>query len=253
MSPLLRIASAAAAVVFATLPVRAEMTADQKQEMETVIREYLLGNPEVIEEAINVLQERREQESVAVQSKAIEDNWDRIYDSEHQMVLGNPQGSVTLVEFFDYNCAYCRRALPDMTALIEANSDLRVVLKEFPILSDGSVEAARISAALKDMAPERYLEFHHELFSRPGAAGIDKALEIARDLGLDTDSLKSASAGDEVTRNLQEVHELAQRLGISGTPSYVIGTDLIPGAIGYEGLQERVTAAREGAMAAPVR
>jgi protein-disulfide isomerase len=244
-----RIASAVLAILFASLSARAEITPEQKQEMEALIREYLLANPEVIEEAIGVLQARREQEAAAAQVKAIEENWETIYNSKHQMVLGNPDGAITLVEFFDYNCGYCRRALSDMMALIETNPDLRVVLKEFPILSNDSVEAARIAVAVKDLAPESYLKFHQELFSRPGAAGANKALEIARDLGLDAEALQAAAASDEVTQNLQEVNALATSLGISGTPSYVIGSELIPGAIGYEGLQEKVTAAREGAAA----
>ena len=171
--------------------------------------------------------------------------------SDHQMVLGNPEGAVTMVEFFDYNCGYCKRALTDMTALLAANPDLRVVLKEFPILSEGSAEAARISVAVKDIAPDRYLDFHQALLSSPGAADAAKALEVAGDLGLDAEALKEAAAAESVEQNLQEVHELAGLLGISGTPSYVIGTELVPGAIGYDGLQSKVAAARPPQDAAP--
>jgi protein-disulfide isomerase len=161
------------------------------------------------------------------------------------MVLGNPQGPITIVEFFDYNCGYCKRAVSDMTALIQANPDVRVVLKEFPILSEGSVEAARMSAAIKDIAPESYMKFHEALFSRPGQVDGAKAMEIVRELGLDPDRLSAAANGEAVTRNLQEVQQLASALGISGTPSYVIGTELIPGAAGFDTLQEKVAAMRE--------
>jgi protein-disulfide isomerase len=160
-------------------------------------------------------------------------------------VLGNPQGAITLVEFFDYNCGYCRRAVADMTALIKANPDLRVVMKEFPILSPGSVEAARISVALKDMAPEKYLEFHQELFSRPGAADKAKALEVASGLGLDGKALAAAADASGVTDNVKEVHKLAELLGITGTPSYIIGKELVPGALGYDALQEKVDSMRK--------
>ena len=115
------------------------------------------------------------------------------------MVLGNPDGAVTLVEFFDYNCTYCRRAVSDMTALIDANPDLRMVMKEFPILSDGSVEAARISIAVESWRPTTTSHFHLELFSRPGQASAEKALEVANDLGLDTDALKAAANAKDVT------------------------------------------------------
>ena len=162
------------------------------------------------------------------------------------MVLGNPEGAITLVEFFDYNCGYCKRAVADMTALIKSNPDLRIVIKEFPILSTGSVEAARISVAMKDIAPEKYLEFHQELFSRPGRSTTAKALEVAdgprpRRRGADRRRLTPPS----VTDNIKEVHELAELLGISGTPSYVIGKEVVPGALGYDGLQEKVEAMRK--------
>jgi protein-disulfide isomerase len=245
MPTLLRIAAAAAAVLLAALPARAEMSAEQRQEVESVIRDYLLANPELIEEAVAALRARRDQEAAAAQAKAIADKTALIFDSAHQMVLGNPDGAVTLVEFFDYNCGYCRRALTDMLALLDANPDLRIVMKEFPILTEGSAEAARISVAVKEIAADKYLEFHQQLLTRPGEANAEKALAVAGDLGIDRAALEAAAAGADVTANLTEVQELAAALGISGTPSYVIGTELIPGAIGYDGLQERVSAMRE--------
>lgn len=245
MSTLMRIALAAAAMLAVALPARAEMTSEQKEEIGQVIREYLLANPEVIEEAIDVLRNRRDQEAAVAQARAIEDRGDLIFNSDNQVVVGNPDGAITLVEFFDYNCGYCRRAVTDMTALIKANPDLRVVLKEFPILTEGSMEAARVAIAVKDLAPERYLDFHLELFSRPGQANTEKAIEVARDIGLDAEAVKKASEGSDVSANIAEVRELASALGISGTPSYVIGKELIPGAIGFDGLQEKVTAIRE--------
>jgi protein-disulfide isomerase len=245
MSVLLRIAAAALAVLFLAAPGRAEMSTDQKKEIEGLVHDYLLANPEVLEEAFKVLQTRREQAEADKQIKAIEESSDLIFNSKHQMVLGNPQGAITLVEFFDYNCGYCKRAVADMTALISANPDLRVVIKEFPILSAGSVEAARISVALKDMAPEKYLEFHQELFSRPGTVDKAKALEVAGDLGLDGEEVITASNATSVTDNMKEVHELAKLLEITGTPSYIIGKEVVPGALGYDALQEKVEAMRK--------
>jgi protein-disulfide isomerase len=235
---------AALALVAAACGAYAETEAEQKARIEAIVRDYLLKNPEVIEEAITLLREKREAEAKVAQTKAIEENRKLIFDSKHQMVLGNPQGAITLVEFFDYNCGYCKRAEADMTALLDANPDLRVVMKEFPILSEGSVQAARLSVAVKDKAPESYLKFHRELFSRPGPAGEEKAIEIAGDLGLDVAALKVAAAEPGVTENLQEVQLLANLLNITGTPSYVIGSELVPGAAGYDVLQEKVTAMR---------
>jgi protein-disulfide isomerase len=245
MSPFLRIAAAALAVLFLATPGRAEMSADQKKEIEAVVRDYLLANPEVLEEAFKVLQNRKEKAEAEKQSDAIAQSSELIFNSKHQMVLGNPEGAITLVEFFDYNCGYCKRAVADMTALISANPDLRVVMKEFPILSAGSVEAARISVALKDTKPEKYLEFHQELFSRPGTVDKAKAMEVAADLGLDGEALATASNAAAVTDNITEVHKLAELLGISGTPSYIIGKEMVPGALGYDALQEKVDAMRK--------
>ncbi len=242
--------AAALAVAFLTTvlfvdPGRAEMDAAQKAEIGEIIHDYLLAHPEVIDEAAAALQKKRDGELAEKQSQTIDKEAATIFDSEHQMVLGNPKGPITLVEFFDYNCTYCRRAVSDMTALLQANPDLRIVMKEFPILAPGSVEAARISVAVKDIAPDQYLKFHTELFSRPGQASTQKALEVATDLGLDTDKLKAAANAGDVTAGLQEVHQLATDLGISGTPSYIIGKEIIPGAIGFDGLQAMVSAIRQ--------
>lgn len=246
MAKLLRIVSAVlAASCFAASPASAEMGAQEKQEIEQIVRDYLLANPQVIEEAITLLRQNREAEAATAQTRIIKDSGGLIFRSEHQMVLGNPDGAIKLVEFFDYNCAYCKRAHSDMTALIAANPDLAIIMKEFPILSEGSVEAARLSVAVKDAAPESYMKFHEELLTRPGEANSAKALEIARELSLDTAALTSAANAPEVTANLQEVQQIANLLGISGTPSYVIGTELVPGAAGYDVLQEKVTAMRE--------
>ena len=245
MSKLLRTLSLMVAFVSLGVPAGAETTAAEKQEIERIVRDYLLAHPELIEEAITLLRQKREQEAAAAQVRAIEENGAQIFDSAHQMVLGNPEGKITLVEFFDYNCGYCKRAVSDMNALLEANPDLRIVMKEFPILSEGSVEAARVSIAVKDKAPQSYLKFHQELFNRPGQVTGAKALEVAKDLGLDPTALQAAVNTDDVTGNLQEVQKLAELLGISGTPSYVIGKELVPGAAGYDALQEKVAAMRQ--------
>jgi protein-disulfide isomerase len=245
MSALLRIAAAALAMVFLAAPSQAAMDAMQKQEIEAIIHDYLLANPEVLEQAFKELQDKRAKATAAKQTDAIATSSELIFNSPHQMVLGNPKGPITLVEFFDYNCGYCKRAVADMMALRDANPDLRIVMKEFPILSEGSLEAARISVAVKDTDPEQYLKFHQELFSRPGVANAAKALEVAKDLGVDLDKLKAAAGATTITDNLKEVHDLANTLGISGTPSYIIGTELVPGALGYDALQEKVAAVRK--------
>lgn len=209
------------------------------------VRDYLLANPEVVEEAMAALDRKREAAARAQQASAIESRGELIFNSRNQAVIGNPDGAITLVEFFDYNCSYCKRAEPDMMALIEANPDLRFVLKEFPILSPGSVEAARVSVAVKDLAPEAFLEFHRQLLTAPGAADGKKALSIATALGLDSAALVKAANTAEVTENLTEAQQLAVDLGISGTPSYVIADAVVPGARGYDALQGLINSVRK--------
>lgn len=231
---------ALASAVFLSGPATAEMTGAQKQEVEQIIEDYLVKNPEVIERALIALEEKRNQQRLADQSTAIQSMKAAIFNSDHQVVLGNPDGKVTLVEFFDYNCGYCRRALADMVALMETNPDLRVVLKEFPILSEGSMEAAQIAIAVGKIAPDSYMEFHNDMFTLPGPANKSKALSITDGLGLDRDAVLEMASSQSTRDNLSEVRGLAEALGISGTPSYVIGDEAVFGAVGYDQLLAKI-------------
>ena len=221
-------------------PARAELNADEKREIERIVRNYILLNPEVVEKALIALEAQRREAAAAEQAGKITELKNTILNSRHQAVMGNPDGRVTLVEFFDYNCAYCKRAMPDLLALIESNPDLRVVMKEFPILSEGSMEAARISVAVKDLNPGLFEEFHLELLGRGGQANLQKAISIAKELGLDADAVKKAANDGSVTENIQEVRQIADAIGISGTPSYVIGGEMISGAVGFDRLQTMI-------------
>ena len=221
-------------------PAQAEMSAGEKTEVERIVRDYILNNPEVVEKALIALEAQRRETAAADRAGKIAELKDTILNSDHQAVMGNPNGQVTLVEFFDYNCGYCKRALNDMLALMESNPNLRVVMKEFPILSEGSMEAARISIAVKDLNPELYLDYHRELLVRSGQANLKKAMSVAKELGLDTAALAKAADDRSVTENLQEVRQMADALGISGTPSYVVGGQMIPGAVGFDQLQVKI-------------
>ncbi len=145
----------------------AEFSDDQRKELEGIIRNYLIANPEVITDAITELQRRRDAAAQVAQTKAITDSAATIFDSKHQVVLGNPDGKVTLVEFFDYNCTYCRRAEADMKKLIASDPDLRMVLKQFPVLGPGSVEAAKVAVAVHMTAPDKYAAFHEPCWRSP--------------------------------------------------------------------------------------
>ena len=161
------------------------------------------------------------------------------------MTLGNPNGDVTFVEFFDYNCGYCKRALSDMTELMKKDPKLKVVLKEFPVLGPGSVEAAQVAVAVRMQDPKKYLDFHQKLLLGRGQADKARALAAAKDAGLDVARIEKDLKSDEVAKTIEESMKLAEALGLNGTPSYVIGNDVVIGAVGLPTLSQKVQAARQ--------
>ncbi len=215
-----------------------------RADVEKIIKEYLVAHPEVIEEAMQALEKKQQDEASAKQAALIGERGNVLFDSSRQVVLGNPEGDVTLVEFFDYNCGYCKRALGDMLTLIEKDPKLRVVLKEFPVLGPGSVDAAKVAIAVNRIDPKKYLDFHKRLLGLRGQADKAKAIEAAVAAGINASTLDAALADKEVAATLEEVYGLAQGLGLSGTPSYVIGGEVVPGAIGLGKLQGRIADAR---------
>jgi protein-disulfide isomerase len=191
--------------------------------------------------------EKRQAAAEADRHKAgISDNREKIFNSKHQVVLGNPQGDVTLVEFFDYNCGYCKRALADKLELVKTDSKLRVVLKEFPVLGPGSIEAAQVSVAahLQDQG-KKFLDFHQKLLGGRGQADKARALAAAKESGFDAARIEKDLQHPEVRATLEEVMALAEALGINGTPSYVIGNTVVPGAVGLEALRKQIAEARK--------
>src|SRR6202040_324939 len=149
-----------------------------------------------------------------------------LFYSPRQVTIGNHQGDVTLVEFFDYNCGYCKRAMTDMLEIMKEDPKLRVVLKEFPVLGPGSVEAAQVAVAVRmqDKGGKKYLEFHQKLLGGRGQADKARALAVAKEIGLDMGRLEKDLKSDEVTASIAESMKLAEALGLNGTPSYVIGS-----------------------------
>jgi protein-disulfide isomerase len=206
------------------------------------IREYLLKNPEVIMEALQILQERQKAAEAENLQRTIAERSEEILNDPAAPVGGNPEGDVTLVEFFDYNCPYCRRVAPTVVELEEADSDLRLVYKEFPILGPGSQFAAR--AALASRRQGKYVAFHKALMQATEQVNEETVLGIAREIGLDTERLEQdmqdPAIEDAIARNLQ----LANALGITGTPSFIIGQEVVPGAVGLGTLQSLIERAR---------
>jgi protein-disulfide isomerase len=235
-------AFALAAAIFASPKASAQgFTAQQRGEIETIIREYFIKHPEMIEELQALAQAEK-------MKRTIFENKDVLLNSPRQVTLGNPQGDVTLVEFFDYNCGYCKRALDDMTALLKSDPKLRIVLKEMPVLSQGSLEAAQVGAALtmQDKSGKRYLDFHQKLLTGRGQVDKARAMAAAKEVGADMPRLEKDLASAEIKLALEESMKLAEAFGIQGTPSYVVGNEVLVGAVGLKELQAKINAARCG-------
>jgi protein-disulfide isomerase len=193
-----------------------------------IVRNYLTKNPEILVEMTNELDKRQQAQQAEQQQKVIGDNADALFRSPLSHVAGNPNGDVTVVEFFDYNCGFCKRALPDVVKLIDNDDKVRVVFKELPIFGEESEAAAK--AALAAAKQGKYFEMHQKLFTEPGKADKDKALKIAQELGLDVPQLEKDMADPSIQQALDEAKELAQKLGLQGTPLYLIGDRVVPGA-----------------------
>jgi protein-disulfide isomerase len=236
-------ASALVLVLTAGAPALA-FTDGEKTDIETVVRDYLIRNPEVLLEAMDALEAKRQTQAIGEQKAAIAEAGPNLFATPEGTVIGNPKGDVTVVEFFDYNCGYCKRALADMQALIEADPQLRFVLKEIPVLGPQSVEASHVSLAFRHLSPAKYGEFHTRLLGLKGVANEDSALTLAEELGVDEAAMRAAMALPEVEAALQEDTRIAELLKITGTPSYVLADEVVPGAIGMAGLAEKIASVR---------
>lgn len=240
--------AACAAVLFLAAgnaaAVAQSVSPQQKTEIEAIIRDYLVTNPEVIEEAIAALQKKKAEQQDAETAAKISESKDTLFNSSRQVVLGNPEGDVTLVEFFDYNCGYCKRAYGDMAELLKEDPKLRIVLKEFPVLGQGSIEAAQVAIAVKLTDEAKYGDFHQKLLGIQGRANGAAALKVAQDLGLDMDAVKKNMDSSEVGATVEEVYTMANTLGLTGTPSYVIGSEVLVGAVGYDTLKDKIKSMR---------
>jgi protein-disulfide isomerase len=193
-----------------------------------VVHDYLTKNPEILVEMTTELDKRQQAEESAKQQKVIGDNAEAIFRSPKSYSAGNPDGDVTVVEFFDYNCGFCKRALPEIVKLIEKDDKVRVVFKELPIFGEESEWAAK--AALAAGKQGKYFEMHQKLYAAPGKADKEKALRVAAEIGLDVPQLEKDMEDPAVIQALEETKEVAAKLGIQGTPFYLIGDRMIPGA-----------------------
>jgi protein-disulfide isomerase len=230
-------------LAFAPAAQAESLTADQKAELGAFIKDYLVSHPEVLRDAINALDKQDKLAAEQARQKAVQSYSATIYNSKHQADIGNPKGNATLVEFFDYNCHYCKGALPDISRLMKEDPNLRIVLKDFPVLGPGSVEAARVASAVRNqLQGERFWDFHNKLLATKGPVGKKEALAVAKEMGLDMAQLDKDMASKDVEEGLREVLAMADDLQINGTPTFVVGDQVVVGAVGYDELKSKIDA-----------
>jgi protein-disulfide isomerase len=222
------------------------LSAAQKQEVEAAVREFILRNPEVLVESLTAYDTARRKAAESNAAAAVAQNRDVLETGQHSPFAGNPKGDVTVVEFFDYRCGYCKRALPAMQELLKTDPGVRYVFKELPILGPESVVASRAALAVWTLAPERYLPFHIALMEARGGLTDARVVEIAKAQGIDVDRMKQVMASAEIDGAIRQTRDLAAKLGIQGTPAFVVGGKLVPGLVDLATLRELVAAARAG-------
>lgn len=219
----------------------AQMNPAQRSEIEGIIKDYLLKNPEVLRDALVELEKRSKLEEASRREQALKELSPKIFNSNFQVVVGNPKGKIELVEFLDYNCGYCRRAMGDLVTLIKNNPDLRVVIKEFPVLGPKSVEAAQVAAALhKQFDGPKYWAFHQRLMLARGQVGKTEAMAAAQASGADMIRLQRDLESAEVRLAINEVMQIADALNLTGTPSYIMGDEIVVGAVGAAQIQAKI-------------
>jgi len=231
--------------VAATAPEAQESRPAVDPALEQAIHDYILSHPEVIAESLQKYQQQQEASKQQAQTQALKDLQQTLVNHPASPVLGNPNGDVTVVEFLDYRCPYCKAMHQSIADMIANDGNVRVVIKEFPILGDESLYAAR--AALAAANQGKYAEMHSALMTFKGKPGPKEVDALAKSLGLDTAKLKQDMAAPAVDQELQQNYNLAEALGINGTPAFIIGETLIPGAVKLEDLKAQIAKAREKA------
>lgn len=207
--------------------IAAEFNDSQRKEMESIIRDYLLANPEILQDMSQTLEQKQKLAEDEQRKGGLIQNADQIFRDKADFVAGNPNGNVTMVEFFDYNCPWCKKDFPDVMSLIETDKELKVVLKEFPILGPDSEYAAQ--AAIAAGKQGKYFEMHKAMYQHEGRLTKESVDEIAAAQGLDMERLKKDMNDPETAEIIARNRNLAQSLAINGTPAFIIDDTLVPG------------------------
>lgn len=236
--------AAMAALGFATSVAATSSTlafdAAEKEEIGEIVREYLLANPELMVEVQQALEAKQERDAVAQIQQTLSQSSEALFSNPIDPVFGDAEGDVTVVEFFDYNCGFCRRGLADMEYILDNDTNVKFVLKEFPIFGPNSAAVHTVAMAFHSLAPEKYYDFHVDMMRQEGQIDEAQALEIAAAHGMDMDALNASMANPHIIDSFRQTDSLATGLGITGTPSYVIGDEVVVGALGKDVLIEKI-------------
>ena len=240
MSPSFRSALIAAGLMGLATAASAQSAFDdaQKKEIGQIVREYLLENPEILIEVGKELETRQQAAEEKKRADTLVANAREMFHSPDDLVAGNPDGDVTMVEFFDYNCSWCKKGLPEVLSLIDKDKNLRVVMKEFPIFGGDSDYAAL--AALASNKQGKYWEYHLALLGHEGKLTRESVDEIAKAQGLDLEKLKADMQLPEIIQIIARNQKLAQDLAINGTPAFVIDSKVVPGYLPMDGLMAAI-------------
>jgi protein-disulfide isomerase len=213
----------------------------QRAAIRDVVKDFILKNPEVIQEALIELDKRQKDQERQARLTIIQDKNGPLYSAAHNVSFGNPNGDITLVEFFDYNCGFCKRALVDLQRMVNEDKNVRVIIKDFPVLGQGSVEAATVALAAKQqLSVDKIWQFHQKLLTVRGQVGRQQALDAAREAGVDMARLQRDLDSPAVRGAIEQNIQIADSLGVTGTPSYVLGDEVVVGAVGFPDLKARV-------------
>jgi protein-disulfide isomerase len=217
----------------------------QKAEIGAFVKDYLLKNPEIVRDAMIELDRREKEAERIAQKQALQTYKKALFEDPDAIAVGNPNGDVTLVEFFDYNCGYCKRSVLDVQEMIKKDSKLKVLLKDFPILGPDSVEASKIALAVKaELKGERYFEYHLKLMSTRGRVGKERALDVAKEMGLNPIKIAAAAEAATIQAQIKRTMDVAEALGVNGTPAFIIGDEIVAGAVGVGPLQSAAASLR---------
>lgn len=243
----LALATLGLAATLATAPASAQaLSPEQSKAVRDLVRETLLQNPEIIQEAMIELERRNTVAQAEAQRSAVSAEKARLEDPATSVIVGNPQGDVTIVEFMDYNCGFCKRAMDDIRALAKEDPKLKIVIKDFPILGPDSVETSRVALAVRSqLQGAKYFEFHNKLMSTKGRINGAKALEIAKESGADVERVKREIDAASTRTTIADTMALGDRLGLTGTPAFIIGDEVVFGAVGQAALKQKIDSVRK--------